>query len=79
MCLYWIFKYVNKNMMMMMMMISRLLYLPISTSSHWSLRVSMSVWMDCMSGPGVFSISLCRSSTVLMRRSMDSCLSLSSA
>ncbi len=49
------------------------------TSSHWSLNVSMSFWMEHASELGTLSSSLCRSSTVLMSWSMSSCFSLSSA
>lgn len=50
-----------------------------STSSHWSRSSSISLCMGLASDLGIFSSSLCRSSTVLMSWSMSSCFSLSSA
>lgn len=49
------------------------------TTSHWSLSASVSLWMELISQLGTFSISLCRSSTVLMSWSMSACFSLSSS
>lgn len=49
------------------------------TSSHWSLSTSISLCKKPASALGIFSSSLCRSSTVVMSWSMSSCFSLSSA